>query len=172
MSLGCADIDPTNPSKIVPRKDLLQTDFADLWWVGDKADGGMVAVRLINALSTGGFSIQTTKNGKGQVSIELTGHVSINAQSVMPMEFYSASGTETSITLSETSLALDVGGTATLVATTTPSGATITWASDDEAVATVTSGGVVEAVAEGTATITASITGASASCEVTVTDTP
>lgn len=171
MSLGCADIDPINPSKIVPRKDLEQTDFSDLWWVGDKADGGMVAVRLINALSTGGFTIQTTKNGKGQISIEFTGHVSINAQSVMPMEFYSADGTETSITLSETSLALDVGGTATLVATTTPTGATITWSSDDETVATVTSGGVVEAVAEGTATITASITGASASCEVTVTDT-
>lgn len=170
MSLGCADIDPVNASKIVPRKDLLQTDFSDLWWVGDKADGGMVAIRLINALSTGGFTIQTTKNGKGQVSIELTGHVSINAQSVMPMEFYSASGTETSITLSETSLALTVGGTQTLVATTTPSGATITWSSDDETIATVTSGGVVEAIAEGTCTITASITGASASCDVVVTE--
>ena len=90
--------------------------------------------------------------------------------SVMPMEFYSASGTETSITLSETSLALEVGNTQTLIATTTPSGATITWASDDETIATVTSGGVVEAVAEGTCTITASITGASASCDVVVTE--
>lgn len=169
MSLGCADIDPENPSKIVPRKDLSQSDFADLWWVGDRADGGMVAIRLINALSTGGFSIQTTKNGKGQVSIELTGHVSINAQSVMPMEFYSADGTVTSITLNKSEITLtELGATETLVATTVPVGATVTWSSDDEAVATVTSGGVVEAVAEGTATITASITGASASCEVLV----
>lgn len=90
LALGAADIDGTNTSKIVPRKDLEQTDFADLWWVGDRADGGMVAVRLINALSTGGFVLQTEKNGKGQITLELTGHVSINAQSVMPMEFYSA----------------------------------------------------------------------------------
>lgn len=170
MSLGCADIDPVNASKIIPRKDLLQTDFSDLWWVGDKADGGMVAIRLINALSTGGFTIQTTKNGKGQVSIELTGHVSINAQSVMPMEFYSASGTETSIILNKSETALVVGGTETLVATTTPSGATITWSSSDNEIAIVTSGGVVEAIAKGTATITASITGASATCDVVVTE--
>ena len=87
LSLGAADV---TGNKIVPRRDLEQTDFSDLWWVGDRADGGVVAVCLKNALSTGGFSLQTTKNGKGQVSVELTGHVSIDAQDTMPMEFYSA----------------------------------------------------------------------------------
>lgn len=90
-ALGAADIDGT--TKIVPRRQLAQTDFSDLWWVGDKADGGMVAVRILNALSTGGFSLQTTKNGKGQIAIEITGHVSINSQNVVPMEFYSTAGT-------------------------------------------------------------------------------
>lgn len=89
LSLGAADIDGTNTSKIIPRRDLSQTDFSDLWWVGDRADGGLVAVKIMNALSTAGFTIQTTKNGKGQVSVEIMGHVSINAQSVVPMEFYS-----------------------------------------------------------------------------------
>ena len=88
LSLGAADITAAS-SKITPRRDLEQTDFSDLWWVGDKAGGGMVAVKLINTLSTGGFSLQTTKNGKGQISLTITGHVSINAQDVVPMEFYS-----------------------------------------------------------------------------------
>lgn len=92
LALGAADIDETDTSKIVPRVDLEQTDFSDLWWVGDKADGGFVAVKLINALSSGGFTLQTGKRAKGQVTIELTGHVSINAQSVVPMEFYSVDG--------------------------------------------------------------------------------
>lgn len=90
-ALGAADITEAS-GKITPRRDLAQTDFADLWWVGDKADGGMVAVKLINALSTGGFSLQTTKNGKGQISLTIMGHVSINAQNVVPMEFYSTEG--------------------------------------------------------------------------------
>lgn len=77
--------------KIVPRRSLQQTDFADLWWVGDKVNGGAFAVKLKNALSTGGMSIQTTKNGKGTYSMTLTGHVSIAAQDVMPMEFYDIS---------------------------------------------------------------------------------
>ena len=34
LALGCADID-SNTSKITPRRDLAQTDFADIWWVGD-----------------------------------------------------------------------------------------------------------------------------------------
>lgn len=86
LALGCADV---TGNKILPRRNLKQTDFADLWWVGDRADGGCVAVKLKNALSTGGFSLQTTKNGKGQTSCELTGHVSVSAQDEMPMEFYS-----------------------------------------------------------------------------------
>jgi len=93
MSLGAADIDAENPSKIIPRRDLKLSDFRDIWWVGDKADGGLVAIRMINALSTGGFSLQTTKNGKGQIALELTGHVSIADQDTVPMEFYSTEGT-------------------------------------------------------------------------------
>lgn len=89
MALGCADIDGTNSSKIIPRADLAKTDFSDIWWVGDRADGGCVAVQLKNALSTGGFSLQTTKNGKGQTSITIEGHVSISAQKEVPMVFYS-----------------------------------------------------------------------------------
>lgn len=87
LALGCADIDG---NKITPRMDLEQTDFTDIWWVGDKANGGMVAIQLKNALSTGGFSIQTSKNGKGTISLEITGHVSINAQKEVPMVFYSS----------------------------------------------------------------------------------
>lgn len=89
MALGAADIDSNNTAKIIPRRSLKQSDFADVWWVGDRADGGAVAVRLMNALSTGGFTLQTTKNGKGQVSVTLTGHVSMEFQDTMPMEFYS-----------------------------------------------------------------------------------
>lgn len=93
MSLGCADIDGTDTTKIVPRTDLKQSDFSSsVWWVGDKADGGFVAIELKNVLSTEGFSLQTTKNGKGQTSLTLRGHVSIQAQKVVPMVFYSIAG--------------------------------------------------------------------------------
>lgn len=87
MALGAADITAAS-GKITPRRELADTDFADVWWVGDRSDGGLVAICLKNALSTGGFSLQTTKNGKGQIAVTLTGHVSIEEQDVVPMEFY------------------------------------------------------------------------------------
>ena len=103
FALGCADIDGTNTSKIVPRADLRQNDFSSsIWWVGDRADGGVVAVELKNALSTSGFSLQTSKNGKGQTAVTIEGHVSMTAQKEVPMEFYSidpeADGTATTYT--------------------------------------------------------------------------
>lgn len=110
-SLGCADIDGTDTTKIVPRADLKQSDFASsIWWVGDKADGGYVAIELKNALSTEGFSLQTTKNGKGQTSLTLRGHVSIRAQKEVPMIFYSVAG--------ETDASEDTTDTTTTTTTT------------------------------------------------------
>lgn len=90
FALGAADqTTGTGYKKITIRRDLKQTDFKDeVWWVGDKANGGAYAVCLKNALSTGGLSIQSGKNAKGTSTMELVGHVSVSAQDEMPMEFY------------------------------------------------------------------------------------
>ena len=90
-ALGAAEqttLTGTNVKKIVPRRNVNIADFKDIWWVGDKANGGAYAVCLKNAISTGGLNIQSTKNGKGTNQMTITGHVSINAQDDMPMEFY------------------------------------------------------------------------------------
>ena len=76
-----------------------------------------------------------------------------------------------SVSLSEESLTLEEGKTATLTATVQPSDATdktVSWSSSNSAVATVSSSGVVTAVKEGSATITASAGGKQATCTVTV----
>lgn len=100
LSLGAADVSTISGGikKITPRGNLQLTDFNDLWWVGDKANGGAFAIRLINGLSTGGLSIQSTKNGKGTSSVTITGHVSLAHQDVMPMEFYDIPAPSTSST--------------------------------------------------------------------------
>ena len=79
----------------------------------------------------------------------------------------------TGVTIQET-LPLGVDSTFTLVATITPEDATnksVTWASDDETVATVDANGVVTGVAEGTANITVTTVDGEFSdvCAVTVT---
>jgi hypothetical protein len=68
---------------------------------------------------------------------------------------------------------VEVSDTITLTATTKPSGTAVTWSSSDTSVATVTSGGVVTGVAEGTAVITAAFSDDAAvygSKVITVTD--
>jgi hypothetical protein len=56
------------------------------------AGAGYAAIHLKRALATSGFNLQTTKNGKGQQSIELTGHYTITDQSDMPYEIYIKAG--------------------------------------------------------------------------------
>lgn len=90
LALGAADIDTNDPTHIVPRVNLKTADAQDIWLVGDRADGGLVAVCLKKALSTAGFSLQTTKSGKGNTSVTLTGHVTVDTQDEVPMEFWSA----------------------------------------------------------------------------------
>ena len=79
----------------------------------------------------------------------------------------------TGVSLDESSITLDVGGSKTLAATVTPDNATnkkVRWSSDNETVATVSEDGVVTAVAGGTAVITATTHDGlfTATCTVTV----
>ena len=75
-----------------------------------------------------------------------------------------------SVTLNKTELTLEVGGEETLTVTVAPDDATdktVTWTSDNTAIATVENGKVT-AVAAGNATITAKAGDKTASCSVTV----
>lgn len=94
--VGAADV---SGNKITPRNDLKLTDFTDVWWVGDYSDqngetnGGFVAIHMMNALSTGGFTIKSSDNGKGNFAFTYTAHYSMSAQGTVPFEVYVKAGT-------------------------------------------------------------------------------
>ena len=169
MLAGAADIDSVSSFKIVPRNDLLASDFDEVWWIGDYSDvnvdggssaAGFLAIRLMNALNQAGFQITTEKNGKGQLAFEYHGHYSIDAQDTVPFEIYCKTGSAPEspfITLDKHVLNLKVGDTFTFSPTVVPSGQTITWTSSATGKATV-SAGTVTAAQAGSTTITASIT--------------
>lgn len=76
-----------------------------------------------------------------------------------------------SVTIDVNVFELVVGQTRTLTATVLPENAgdkTVTWSSSDDAIATVSAEGVVTAIAEGNATITAAAGGKEAKCTVYV----
>jgi len=91
--IGAADVDAST-GKVTPRVDLIAADFIDVWWVGDYSDvntgddAGFMAIHLINALSTGGFQIQSNNKGKGDFAFEFTGHYSMSNIDLVPYELY------------------------------------------------------------------------------------
>lgn len=99
LLMSAADVGTTDTTKVTPRKELLPGDFMDIWLIGDYSDktgatnGGFVAIRIMNALSTGGFQIQTTDREKGKFAFEFTGHYSYDAPNTVPYEVYIKAGT-------------------------------------------------------------------------------
>ena len=134
------------------------TDNFVTWKSSDEAVA-TVADGVITAVSVGTATITvTTVDGGFTATCEVTVVEPIVAV--------------TGVTLDKATLTLTVPETATLIATVSPETATdksVTWASDNEAVATVADG-VVTAVAEGTATITVTTVDGNftATCVVTV----
>lgn len=94
--MAAADV---SGNKITPRNDIKLDDFEELWWVGDYSDengetnGGFVAIHMMNTLNTGGFSIKSNDNGKGEFAFSYTAHYSINEQDKVPFEVYVQAGT-------------------------------------------------------------------------------
>ena len=98
--LAAADVGGSDTTKVTPRNDVAPTDFDDIWWIGDYSDkngatnGGYIAIHMMNALSTGGFQVQSGDKAKGQFAFEYTAHYSMDAADTVPFEIYIKAGTE------------------------------------------------------------------------------
>lgn len=74
---------------ISPRSQYKDSDFKTVWGLFDMADEGkLFAVKMENAVSTGGISFSASKNGKGTESLTLTAHTDASDVSKIPMTFY------------------------------------------------------------------------------------
>lgn len=96
MLVAAADV---SGNKVTPRMDLKVEDFKSIWWVGDYSDengntnGGFIAIELINALSNGGFQIQSGKKAKGTLSFEYLAHYDLDNPDTVPFNIYIKAGT-------------------------------------------------------------------------------
>lgn len=87
LMLGAAET--LSDGGIAPRRQYQSADFKDFWWLGDMIDEDKVlAVKIINGVSTEGLTLTTSKNGKGTSQVTITGHISTADLDTMPMAFY------------------------------------------------------------------------------------
>ena len=123
---------------------------------------------------TGAITGTPTTDGQFQVTVTATNSVG-NIDRTYTLNIKPATVSVTGLKLDKDSLTLQENGRDILTATVEPADAinkAVTWASNDNNIATVSEGGTVTAINAGTATITATAadgSGISASCNLTVT---
>lgn len=88
-ALGAADIDSQDDNHVTTRMYYKSTDFENISLIFPKVGGGYVAMVMSNALSSGGLSITTTKNGKATMSLTITAYRSIEDKTKAEIEYYS-----------------------------------------------------------------------------------
>lgn len=66
---------------------IASTEYKDIYWVGDKADGGKVVIKIKNALSTSGLNLTITNKGEGTYALTVVGHYDISNLDEAPFEF-------------------------------------------------------------------------------------
>ena len=168
MPVGSVTVSPTSAEVTVGQAVTLSATVRD-------TSGAVVGDRSVTWTSSD--AAIATVSGAGVVTGVSPGTVTITATS----ETRSGSAAVTvkpvpvaTVTLDPTSVTLEAGQTATLVATTKGAdgtvltGRTVTFSSDNVSVARVSSDGVVTGVAPGTTTITATSEGKTATATVTV----
>lgn len=159
MGFGAADI---VDNKIVPRNYFKNSDFRTLYWVGKTLDSGLVVAELGNAISSGGLSFKTSKDGKGNLDVNLKAYASLEHQDVVPVTFYRLEPGTPSVQLSTNSVTMHTGDSPfRLDVTTVPADATVTWLNGDSDVCTLTEtwyGVSITPVGTGLSAVTAKIT--------------
>lgn len=127
------------------------------WKVSDPGVARISPEGVLTAMSAGTATVTvSTDNG-----LSATAEVNVEARVIAV----------TGITLNVESLNLTEGSQARLLATVSPADATdrsVVWSSDNPSVASVDAEGMVSALSQGTATVTASASGFTALCLVTV----
>ncbi|WP_284352167.1 beta strand repeat-containing protein [Roseisolibacter agri] len=134
------------------------------WSTSNASVATVSSAGVVTAVGPGSATITATSEGR-------TGSAAVTVTAPPPAPV-------ASVAVSPSTLSLLTGATGQLSATprdatgTALTGRTVTWASSNTAVATVSSTGVVTAVAPGSATVTATSEGRSGSAAVTVTAPP
>lgn len=84
--------------KITPRHEVKTEDFDTIWWVGDYGDvntgdhAGYIAIEMLNAISTGGFSLKSNDKGKADLAFTFRAFYSIESVDTVPFNVYVKEG--------------------------------------------------------------------------------
>ena len=171
LALGTATVTVAD-DKVEPKYSIAASDFIQNFaWIGCKKGGGLVAVVIPMALSTGGLQITAKKGDKGTSQLTIGAFRSINDKTTAEMTFYSTTPTAIKITAQPESKSV-VAGTATSFSVTASGSSSLSYQwqvrSKSDAVYSNISGETSSTLALSTSDVTVDANGDKYRCKITM----
>jgi len=133
------------------------TDRTIIWTTSNSGVATVDANGMVTAVAPGSATITGTVEGKSDISTVAVTQAPVETVAIVPNPLSMSVSQSTQLS----AVARDANGTVL-------TGRSVTWKSSNESVATVTAQGMLNAVAEGTSTITATAEGKSGTAAVTI----
>lgn len=86
LGMGATATTDSTDTKITVKNNVSDTDYKDVYWVGDTSDGKNVVIKLKNALNLSGFNLNFTDKGEGTYALSLVAHYDIASLDTAPFE--------------------------------------------------------------------------------------
>ena len=74
--------------KITATNEVADTDYKNVFWIGNLADGRKAVIMVKNALSLAGLNFTITNKGEGTYPLNLTGHYDVSDTETAPFEVW------------------------------------------------------------------------------------
>lgn len=86
LGVGASATAASPDEKITAVRDVLTTDYSNIYWVGDLSDGRNVVILVKNAMNTSGFNLTISDKGEGTFAVAFQGHHDISNLDAAPFE--------------------------------------------------------------------------------------
>lgn len=107
LALLGADYNDTT-KKITPRHRIKETDYKNIYWLGELSDGKMVQITFKNAINTNGLNLTVSEKNEGTLALNISANYDVSSLDTPPFEItYFDSPIQ--VLASPTNLALDSG---------------------------------------------------------------
>lgn len=90
LGAGVKEVQKTKMTELTVTHEIGDTDYSDIWWVGQNGKGDYIAIKIENGMNLTGLVITISDKGEGTYPITITAHYTLQnlKEKTVPCKVY------------------------------------------------------------------------------------